>query len=92
LPLIATVVPVILSVVEVAPDMFANVPPPFVVTCHCTVGVGVPVAAAVNVAVALAVTVTFAGFVVITGVVFPPVTVRVAAVVVALPAAFVKTA
>lgn len=38
-----------LSVVEVAPGMFENVPPPFVDSCHCTVGVGVPDAAAVNV-------------------------------------------
>jgi len=92
LPFIATVVLVMLSVVEVAPDTLVNVAPPFVLTCHCTVGVGEPEAAAVNVAVAAAVTVTFAGFVVIAGVVFPPVTVRVAAVVVALPAALVNTA
>jgi hypothetical protein len=31
--------------------MFVNVPPPFVLTCHCTVGAGFPLAAAVNVAV-----------------------------------------
>lgn len=92
LPLIAVVVPVRLSVVEVAPDTLVKEVPPFVLTCHCTVGVGEPEAAAVNVAVAAAVTVTFAGFVVIAGVVFPPVTVRVAAVVVALPAALVNTA
>jgi hypothetical protein len=91
LPLIATVVPVMLNVVEVAPATFEKAPP-LALTCHCTVGVGEPDAAAVNVAVAPAVTVTFAGFVVITGAVFPPVTVRVAAVVVALPAVFVKTA
>jgi hypothetical protein len=63
-----------------------------VLTCHCTVGVGVPVAAAVKVAVAPAVTVRFVGLVVIVGAVFPAFTVKVAFVVVALPAAFVKTA
>jgi hypothetical protein len=91
-PLIATVVPVMLSVVDVAPDKFVNVPPPLVLTCHCTVGVGEPDAAAVNVAVAAAVTDTLAGLVVIAGAVFAAFTVRVAAVVVALPAAFVNTA
>jgi hypothetical protein len=34
LALIATVVLVRLSVVEVAPDMFVNDVPPFVLTCH----------------------------------------------------------
>ena len=92
MPLIALVVPVMLSVVDVAPARFANVPPPLVLTCHCTVGVGEPDAPAVNVAVAPAVTVTFAGLVVIVGAVFAAFTVRVAFVVVALPAALVKTA
>src|SRR2546427_13263485 len=45
-----------LRVVEVAPEMLLNVPPPFVLTCHCTVGVGEPVAPAVKVAVWPAVT------------------------------------
>src|SRR6202050_3814180 len=80
------------SVVEVAPDKLVNVPPLFVLTCHCTVGVGEPDAAAVNVAVAHAITVTVVGSVVILGPVFPVFTVRVAFVVVALPAALVKTA
>jgi hypothetical protein len=92
LPFIATVVPGMLSVVEVAPDKFVNVPPLFVLTCHCTVGVGEPDAAAVNVAVAQAVRVTFVGSVVMVGAVFPAFTVRVAFVVVALPAVLVKTA
>jgi hypothetical protein len=92
LPFIATVVPRMVSVVDVAPDKFVNVPPPLVLTCHCTVGVGEPDAAAVNVAVAQAVTVTFVGLVVIVGAVFPAFTVKVAFVVVALPAALVKTA
>ena len=38
------------KVVEVAPDRLLNVAPPSVLTCHCTVGVGFPLAAAVNVA------------------------------------------
>ena len=37
------------SVVAVAPVMSAKVTPPSVLTCHCTVGVGVPLAAAVKV-------------------------------------------
>ena len=40
-----------LRVVEVAPERLLNVAPASVLTCHCTVGVGEPVAAAVNVAV-----------------------------------------
>ena len=46
-----------LSVVEVAPGMLLNVTPPSVLTCHCTVGVGEPVAAALKVAVWPAITV-----------------------------------
>jgi hypothetical protein len=68
-----------------------NVTPPSVLTCHCTVGVGEPVAAAVKVAVWPALTVWFAGSVVIVGGV-GEFTVSVAAVVVAVPAAFVNTA
>jgi len=45
-----------LNVVEVAPEMLLNVAPLSVLTCHCTVGVGEPVAAAVKVAVWPAVT------------------------------------
>src|SRR6266571_468058 len=36
------------SVAEVAPEISVNVAPPSVLTCHCTVGAGVPVAAALN--------------------------------------------
>ena len=39
------------SVVAVAPLTSENVVPPSVLTCHCTVGDGVPLAAAENVAV-----------------------------------------
>jgi hypothetical protein len=46
-----------LRVVEVAPETLLNVTPPSVLTCHCTVGVGEPVAEAVKVAVWPAVTV-----------------------------------
>src|SRR5713226_1232814 len=55
LPLIATVVLGIVSVVEVAPARSVKVIP-FVETCHCTVGVGPPDADAVNAAVTPAVT------------------------------------
>jgi hypothetical protein len=57
-----------LRVVEVAPETLLNVVPPSVLTCHCTVGVGEPVAAAVKVAVWPAATVWLAGCVVIVGV------------------------
>jgi hypothetical protein len=35
--------------VDVAPEMFDHVLPPFTESCHCTVGVGLPLAAAVKV-------------------------------------------
>ena len=81
------------KVVDVAPEIFVKVVPPLVLTCHCTAGVGAPLAAAVNVAVAPAFTVALAGLVVITGP--EAVTVRVAvpempalkAVIVEVPAA-----
>ena len=46
-----------LYVVLVAPAMSDQLDPPLVLTCHCTVGVGLPEAAAVNVAVWPALTV-----------------------------------
>src|SRR5690242_9628590 len=49
------------SVVEVAPGISVNVAPPSVLTCHCTVGAGVPVAAALNDAVCPDVTVMLDG-------------------------------
>jgi len=55
------------SAVLVAPEMLANVLPPLVLTCHCTVGVGSPLAAAVNVPVCPAVTVWLPGLVVTAG-------------------------
>src|SRR4029077_8680449 len=56
-----------LRVVEVAPETLLNVAPPSVLNCHCTVGVGEPVAAAVKVAVWPAATVWLAGCMVIVG-------------------------
>ena len=40
-----------LNVVEIAPETFEKLAPPLVLTCHCTVGAGVPVADAVKVTV-----------------------------------------
>ena len=79
------------SVGEVAPVMSAKVTPPSVLTCHCTVGVGVPLAAAVKVTGVPAVMVWLVRSVVTTGAT-AAVTVRVAAALVALPATLVKTA
>ena len=74
-----------LYVVEVAPLMLVNVVPPLLLTCHWTVGVGLPLAAAVNVTVLPAVTLWLVGLVVTTGAVRAAVTVSVAAEVVAVP-------
>lgn len=49
------------SVAEVAPGMSVNVAPVSMLTCHCTVGAGEPVAAALNDADCPDVTVRFAG-------------------------------
>lgn len=49
------------SVVEVAPGTSVNVTPPSVLTCHCTVGAGEPVAAALKDADCPDVTVRFDG-------------------------------
>src|SRR5205085_801285 len=78
-----------LRVVPVAPEMLLNVAPPSVLTCHCTVGAGLPLAAAVNVAVWPAATDWLVGWVVTDGAKF---TVSVAAVLVAVPCELVKTA
>ena len=78
-----------LNVVDVAPVMLLNVVPPLVLTCHCTVGVGCPLAPAVNVAVCPLVTGWLNGFNVIVGAVF---TVSSAAFVFEDPAVLVKTA
>ena len=59
--------PAMEKVVLVAPRMSDHVPPPLVLTCHLTVGAGLPEAAAENVAVPPAQTVWFVGWVVMTG-------------------------
>jgi hypothetical protein len=46
----ATVGLLIVNVVLVAPEMSLKEPPPFVLSCHCTVGAGLPLAAAVKLA------------------------------------------
>src|SRR2546426_1010752 len=56
-----------LRVAEVAPGRMLKDAPLFALTCHCTVGVGEPVAAVVKVAVWPTVTVWLAGCVVIVG-------------------------
>ena len=83
------VVAVKASVVDVAPAMLVKLTPPSALTCHCTVGVGLPLAAAVNVAVEPAAALRLTGLVVIVGTKF---TVSVAAVVVAVPEVLVNTA
>jgi hypothetical protein len=75
-------------VAEVSPEMSVQVVPS-VLDCHCTVGVGEPLAAALKLAVDPEVTVLLVGCVVTAGSVC---TVNVAAVVVTFPAAFVKIA
>ena len=51
----------------VAPVMLAHVEPPLVLTCHCTVGVGLPIAMAVKVAETPALTDAVVGLVVMIG-------------------------
>jgi hypothetical protein len=51
-----------LKVVFVAPEISFQLVPPLVLTCHWTVGVGLPVAAAVKLAVAPELTVELLGF------------------------------
>ncbi len=78
-----------LYVVEVAPGISDQELPPFALTCHCTVGLGFPLAAALKLAVCPALTVWLLGWLVITGAML---TVSVAALLVADPATLVKTA
>ncbi len=49
------------SVIDVAPVILFQLEPLFVLLCHCTVGVGIPVAATVNVTGCPAVTVWLTG-------------------------------
>jgi hypothetical protein len=92
LPLCAAVTAVNVSVPEVAPETLLKVVLPLGLTCHCTVGGGVPLAAAMKLAVLPDATVWFAGFVVTVGAVVVVLTVSVAALLVAVPAVFVNTA
>src|SRR5689334_7386541 len=78
-----------LSVVEVAPSMLFQSDPLLVLSCHCTVGDGVPLAAALNVTVPPEQADRFDGLAVTPGAVL---TVRVAADVGSLPQSVVKTA
>jgi len=81
-------------VVETAPPTFVKELPPLVETCHWTVGVGDPDAEALNDAGEPEATDSLVGEEVIEGALVDtvPVTVRVAALVVALPMKFEKTA
>ena len=82
-----------LYVVDVADGMLLKFAPPSVLTCHCAVGVGSPLAKAVKDACCPAETVRLDGFCVMEGATGPPgFTVSVAAVVVAVPAELVNTA
>jgi hypothetical protein len=58
------------SVVEVAPGRSLNIVPPSLLSCHWTVGFGLPLAAAVNVAVAPSQRVLSVGFALTAGTVF----------------------
>src|ERR1700722_11258941 len=80
-PLIAWGILVSVSAVDVAPLLLVKLLPPLVLTCHCTVGVGFPLAAAGKVTELPAVTVWLFGCVVMAG---AKSTVRIAAFVVAL--------
>jgi len=68
---------------------FVQLEPPFVETCHCTLGAGAPDAAAAKVALLPRSTVVLVGSAVTSGI---SSTVSVAAVLVASPVPFVKTA
>jgi hypothetical protein len=76
---------------DVNPGASIQVMPPFADTCHCTVGVGVPLAAAVKVTVLPELTDWLIGWVVMTGA-MAGITVMVAALVVADPTELVNTA
>ena len=73
-----------------APAILLNVAPPSLLTFHWTVAAGLPLAAAVNVTLAPALTVCEVGLVVTTT--FTEFTVKVAGLLVTVPALFVKTA
>lgn len=72
--------------------MLAQLLPELVDNCHCQVGVGTPLAAAVKLALAGAVTLWLAGWVVMAGACVAAVTVKRAALLVALPTPLLATA
>src|SRR5262249_22749236 len=76
-------------VVAVAPAMLANLELPLARTCHCTVGGGEPLPATVNVTVWPAVTAWLVGLLVTLGA--TTFTVKVAVLLVALPAELLTT-
>ena len=78
-----------LYVVLVSPAMSDQLDPPLVLTCHWTVGVGLPVAAEVKLTVSPGLTVWLVGFVVTDG---ANSTLSVAKADVAVPYVLVKTA
>ena len=84
---LSAIVAVKVSIVEVSPGMSEKEPP--LDTCHCTVGAGLPLEAALKLTIVPSQTVCVAGLLVTTGAVL---TVRVAAVVAAVPQLFVKIA
>ncbi len=88
-PLLEVLVFATVSWFEVAPLTLVHVVPPFAEVCHCTVGVGEPEAVASKTALCPSSTVTLAGCFVTTGAAR---TVSVAALLVAWPAEFLKTA
>ena len=83
------IVAVNVRLVDVAPEILFQSAPPLVLICHCTVGVGVPLAAATKVTLPPAHTVWFDGFVPIAGATF---TVNAAGLVVAVLHMLLNTA
>ena len=70
LPLSLVVSDGMVNVELVAPEILVKLVPLFVLTCHCTVGAGVPLAVAIKVAVPPTATVCASGCLVIAGGVF----------------------
>ena len=67
MPVIPAVTVLKVRVPLVAPAMVVKVVPPSVLCCHCTLGLGAPLAAALKVAVLSTLTVWLVGWVVIAG-------------------------
>jgi hypothetical protein len=73
--LLSAIVVAKVKVLLVAPLILLQLEPPFVLTCHCTVGAGLPLAAELKLALTLAHLVCEAGWVVTTGNTIPVFTV-----------------